>query len=319
MTGSEFVYRVQADEAGLRLDRFCAQRRPDVSRSRLTALIRLEAIRIDGRPARPSEKVRPGAEVQITLPPPEDHRLAPEAIPLAIVYEDADLLVLDKPAGIVVHPGAGVRTGTLAAALLHHAPQLAGVGGEGRAGLVHRLDRGTSGAMVIAKTDAAHRALSAQFRARMVEKIYHAIVWGRPRDLAATIDLPVGRDARRRVRMSTRARRGREALSAYRVLAQVPGFSLLEVRIATGRTHQVRVHLSAIGRPIVGDATYGGLRAASVADPVRRKAVREVSRPMLHAARIAFTHPTQGSTMKFAVPWPADMARLWSALGGVAP
>lgn len=319
MTQGESVHRVTAGEAGLRLDRFCAEKVPDISRSRLAVLIRQGLVRLDGRPARPSAKVRAGGLVQLTIPSPEDRTLAPEAIPLAILYEDAVLLVVDKPAGLVVHPGAGVRTGTLAAAVMHHAPAAAGVGGEGRAGLVHRLDRGTSGVIVIAKTDAAHRSLTGQFRARTVHKLYHAIVWGRPRAATGDIALPIGRDPQRRVRMSARPRRGREALSAYRVLATVPGFALVEVRIATGRTHQVRVHLSAIGHPLVGDGTYGGLRAASVADPARRKVVRAASRPLLHAFRIAIDHPADGRRMTFEAPWPADMSEIWAGLGGAAP
>jgi 23S rRNA pseudouridine1911/1915/1917 synthase len=310
---------VRPDEAGVRLDRFCAARHPEMSRSRLAELIRRGLIQVDGRAARPAEKVRPDSSVSLVVPPLEDTRLRPEPIPLQIVYEDGHLLVVDKPAGLVVHPGAGARSGTLAAALVHHAPVVAGVGGEGRAGLVHRLDRGTSGLLVVAKTPASHQTLAAQFRARTVRKVYHAVVWGRPRVSEADITLPVGRDPRRRVKMSTRAPRGRAAHSSYRVLAMVPGFALVEIRIHTGRTHQVRVHLSAIGHPVVGDATYGGMRARSVIDPARRKALLAVERPLLHAALLAFEHPADGRRLEFRSPWPADMAVLWSALGGRTP
>jgi 23S rRNA pseudouridine1911/1915/1917 synthase len=303
-------------DEGLRLDRFCALRHPEVSRSRLAALIREGRITLDGRAARPSEPLRAGARIAIDFPPADDDTLVPEAIALSIVYEDAELLVLDKPAGLVVHPGAGVREGTLAAALLHHDPALAGVGGAGRSGLVHRLDRGTSGLMVVARSDAAHRALAAQFHARTVEKIYDAIAWGRPREREGEIDLGVGRDPKNRLRMRAGVAGGRAARSLYRVLEEVPGFARLEVRILTGRTHQVRVHLAALGHPIVGDATYGGERSASVGDPKRRQAVRAIGRPALHARRLAFDHPRTGARVFFEAPWPDDLRVLWSALGG---
>ncbi len=309
-------HEVAEPEEGLRLDRFCARHHPEVSRSRLALLIREGRVRLDGRPSRPSETVRRGAVVEVEIPPPVDARLAPEPIPLRIVYEDDELIVLDKPAGLVVHPGAGVREGTLAAALLHRYPGLAGIGGEGRAGLVHRLDRGTTGLMVVARQDAALRALSAQFRQREVEKIYDAIVWGRPRDAEGEIDLAVGRDPRRRVKMRAGVRGGRSARSLYRVVEEVPGFARLEVRILTGRTHQVRVHLAALGHPIVGDATYGGERSASLTDARRRTAVRALGRPALHARRLAFVHPRTGERVAFETAWPEDLCTLWSALGG---
>ncbi len=304
---------------GLRLDRFCALRHPEVSRSRLTALIREGRVTLDGQAARPSETVRAGARVEIAFPPAVDSSLVPEPIALAVLHEDEDLLVLDKPAGLVVHPGSGVRAGTLAAALLHRDPAVAGVGGAERSGLVHRLDRGTSGLMVVARHDAAHRALAAQFHARTVEKVYDAIVWGRPREREGEIDLGVGRDPKNRVRMRAGVAGGRAARSVYRVIEEVPGFAWLEVRILTGRTHQVRVHLAALGHPIVGDATYGGERSASVGDARRRGAVRGIGRPALHARRLAFDHPRTGERMAFEAPWPDDLRTLWSALGGRLP
>ena len=307
-----------ADE-GLRLDRFCALRHPEVSRSRLAVLIREGRVTLDGRAARPSEAVSAGARVEIEFPPAVDSSLVPEAIALTVVHEDQDLLVIDKPAGLVVHPGAGVRAGTLAAALLHRDPALLGVGGAGRSGLVHRLDRGTSGLMVVARHDAAHRALAAQFHARTVEKIYDAIVWGRPREREGKIDLGVGRDPKNRVRMRAGVAGGRAARSLYRVVEEIPGFARLEVRILTGRTHQVRVHLAALGHPIVGDATYGGERSASVHDARRRLAARAIGRPALHARRLAFDHPRTGARLAFESPWPEDLCALWSALGGRLP
>jgi 23S rRNA pseudouridine1911/1915/1917 synthase len=309
-------HRVDAEAAGTRLDRFLADRHPGRSRAQLASLCREGLVRIDGRPARPSAPVPEGAEVEVRLPEAPTAALEPEPIPLDILHEDEDVLVLNKPADLVVHPGAGIRHGTLAAALVHHDPGLAGVGGEGRSGIVHRLDRGTSGLMVIARHGEAHRALARQFKDRTVEKIYDAIVWGRPPQAEGEIDQPIGRHPTQRWKMATGVVQGREAVSRYRVLETVPGFARLAIRILTGRTHQVRVHMAAIGFPLVGDLTYAGDRSRSLVDPRRRQAVRALERPALHARRLVFTHPARGEPMAFSVPWPADMVRLWRELGG---
>ncbi len=303
--------------AGERLDRFLAALHPDRSRSRIQALVREGLATVDGRPARPGERLRGGEVVEIVLPPePPEDRIEPEAMSLEVLHEDDHVAVLVKPPGLVVHPGAGVREGTLAAAILHRWPETAGVGGRGRPGIVHRLDRGTSGVILVARTAEAHRALQEQFRARTVEKLYAGICWGRPREAAGRIELPIARDPRSRVKMTTRARGGRPAITLWEVLEEVPGFALLLARILTGRTHQVRVHLAAIGHPLVGDGLYGGRRERSVADPVRRKALRELDRPALHALEIAFDHPATGKRMRFRAPWPPDLRDLWTTLGG---
>jgi 23S rRNA pseudouridine1911/1915/1917 synthase len=282
-----------------------AQALPHLSRARVQALLDDGCIRLDGKGAKPSHKLRAGQRVRVTEPEPEAAVPRPEAIPLRVVFEDAQLLVIDKPAGLVVHPGAGRSTGTLVNALLHHVKDLSGIGGVLRPGIVHRLDRGTSGLMVVAKNDAAHRALAAQFASRSVEKDYLALVLGVPKRKAGEIAAPIGRDPVHRRRMSVKAPRGREARSRYEVVESFDAkAALLRVRIFTGRTHQVRVHLASIGHPVAGDATYGG----------RRVALPGLERPALHAARLAFAHPTTGARLEFTSPLPPELQAVVDAL-----
>jgi 23S rRNA pseudouridine1911/1915/1917 synthase len=311
-------HEVSAEDAELRLDRFCALRHPEHSRMRLTEWIRAGLVTVDGKPAKPSDLVRTGAHVELRIPALTDQRVEPEAIELSIVYQDDQLLVIDKPRGLVVHPGAGVQRGTLVAALLHLDPNIAGVGGEGRSGLVHRLDRGTTGLMVVARNATAHRLLQQQFQARTVEKRYDAIVQGRLRRPTGTIELPVGRDPRQRIKMSTRSPRARAASSTYRVVREIPGFSWVEVQIHTGRTHQVRVHLAALGHPLVGDTLYGAGRPVQIADTARRAEIERFGRPALHARRLCFDHPVTSERCCFEAPWPSDLTTLWATLEGAA-
>ncbi|HUF24802.1 MAG TPA: RluA family pseudouridine synthase [Vicinamibacterales bacterium] len=297
------TFRAEADHDGLRLDHFLASVVPDISRSQLQRLIRDGRVRAEGLHVKPGAIVHEGLVVDIDVPAPAPSSVAAEAIPLTVLHDDEDLVVVDKPAGMVVHPGAGHREGTLVNALLHHVGDLSGIGGEERPGIVHRLDRGTSGLMVVAKNDAAHRELSRQFQDRDVQKTYLALVWGLVQ-AGRRIDLPIGRDPKERQKMSTRARRGREA--ATRIVRAEPlgGVTLVEVAIDTGRTHQIRVHLSAIGHPVVGDATYGGVRRHVAADV---RAVTRLGRPFLHAHTLAFAHPSDGRPMVFESPLPADL------------
>jgi 23S rRNA pseudouridine1911/1915/1917 synthase len=239
----------------------------------------------------------------------------PEAIALTIVYEDDDLLVVDKPAGMVVHPGAGNETGTLVHALLARPGPLALTGAPKRPGIVHRLDKGTSGLLIVARNDAAHRALVEQFRERSVDKFYEAIVWGRPRVAGGTIETRIGRDPVHRLKMSARSPNGRPAVTHWRVLATVPGFAHLELKIETGRTHQIRVHLQSLGHPVVGDERYGGASWRGVADPARRQAIRRLDHPALHARRLSFDHPRTGRRLSFESPLPDDLVRLFAELG----
>jgi 23S rRNA pseudouridine1911/1915/1917 synthase len=297
--------RIEVDDEqdGMRLDAFLTAALPDRSRSQIQKLIKDGHVTGAAKDFRASTPVKTGQWFEVDVPPPIAARAAAEDIPLTILYEDADVVVIDKPAGMVVHPAAGHASGTVVNALLHHVDDLSGVGGELRPGIVHRLDRGTSGVMIAAKNDAAHTELARQFHDREVEKDYFALVWGLVQQ-GRRIDAPIGRDPGDRQKMSTRARRARSAVTRVVKAEHLRGVSLLQVTIATGRTHQIRVHLSAIGHPIVGDPTYGGVHRR-VANDVR--AVQRLTRPFLHAARIAFTHPTEERRMEFTSPLPEDL------------
>jgi 23S rRNA pseudouridine1911/1915/1917 synthase len=303
-----------AEAGGVRLDRFLAQQLPDVSRARVQALIDGGAVSVDGAGTRASLRLREGARVDVTIPEPAAAVPQPEDLPLAVVHDDPGFLVVDKPAGLVVHPGAGAASGTLVNALLHHVHDLSGVGGVLRPGIVHRLDKGTSGLILVAKDDAAHRALAAQFAAREVRKEYVAVVHGVPARAEATIDRPIGRDPVHRRRMAIDVPRARAARSTYAVRERLDGASLLDVRIHTGRTHQIRVHLASLGHPIAGDDLYGGRRTPSCRGADARAALAAFPRPALHAARLAFRHPATGEALAFDSPLPADLEALLDAL-----
>lgn len=302
---------VPDDGAGVRLDRFLVSVVADHSRSQIQRLIENGAVTVDGRAAKSNLVIKPGQTIVVDTPEPIEAAPRPEALDIAIVYQDRDLVVVDKPAGMVVHPAAGHASGTLVNALLHHVKDLSGVGGERRPGIVHRLDRGTSGLMVVAKHDAAHDALARQFQNREVEKEYVALVWGVVQ-AGRRIDAPIGRDPDNRKKMSARSRRSREAVTRIvRAEHLNPAVTLARIAIQTGRTHQIRVHLSAIGHPIVGDALYGGLHRRVPGDI---RAVMRLQRPFLHAARLAFKHPSDGRRMEFASELPQDLQDVLDAL-----
>jgi 23S rRNA pseudouridine1911/1915/1917 synthase len=303
MTSSRHVV-VEPEHDGLRLDNFITALMPDLSRSRVQRLIKDGCVRGPGASPRASMTVHSGQTFTVEVPEPAAATPAAEALPLRIIHEDPDLVVLDKPPGMVVHPAAGHDSGTLVNALLHHVKDLSGVGGELRPGIVHRLDRGTSGVMVVAKNDRAHQELSRQFHDREVEKEYVALVWGVVH-AGRRIDVPIGRDPNDRQKMSTRARRARTAVTRVTFARHLKGASLLKVAIATGRTHQIRVHLNAIGHPIVGDPVYGGVHRRV---PGNLRAVMRLERPFLHAARLAFTHPADNRRVTFESPLPPDLA-----------
>jgi 23S rRNA pseudouridine1911/1915/1917 synthase len=298
------TFAVADDDDGNRLDRFLVSVLPEHSRSRIQRLIKDGQVQVAGREAKPNQVVRAGQEISVVIPEPADAEPAPEALPLTIVYQDHDLIVVDKPAGMVVHPAAGHASGTLVNALLHWVEDLSGIGGEKRPGIVHRLDRGTSGLIVAAKHDTAHEELARQFREREVEKEYVALVWGVVQ-AGRRIDAPIGRDPANRTKMSARARRSREAVTRIvRADHLNPALTLARVAIHTGRTHQIRVHLSAIGHPIVGDSLYGGIHRHVPGD---LRPVTHLDRPFLHAARLAFKHPSDGRRMEFTSALPADL------------
>jgi 23S rRNA pseudouridine1911/1915/1917 synthase len=304
---------VPAESAGTRLDRFLASVLATHSRSQIQRLIEGGLVQVAGAASRSNQPVKAGQEITIEIPAPSDAAVAAEDLPLPIVYQDRDVVVVDKPAGMVVHPAAGHGGGTLVNALLHHISDLSGIGGEKRPGIVHRLDKGTSGLMVVAKHDAAHEELARQFRDREVEKEYIALVWGTVQ-AGRRIDEPIGRDPGNRKKMSARARRAREAVTRI-VRAEHFGraLTLAHVAIQTGRTHQIRVHLSAIGHPVVGDSLYGGVHRRVPGD---LRAVTRLERPFLHAALLAFKHPLDHRRMEFTSDLPDDLQRVVDNLHG---
>lgn len=297
-------------QSGQRLDQALAGLLPDYSRSRIQQWIREGAVRLEGASPRPRDKVACGQQVTIRAELEEAAQVTAEPIPLRILYEDHHLLVIDKPAGLVVHPGAGNREGTLQNALLHHAPQLAELP---RAGIVHRLDKDTSGLMVVARSLSAHTALVAQLQARSVRREYLALVNGCP-VAGGTVEAPIGRHPRDRKRMAV-LERGRPAVTHYRVEERLPAHTLLRCFLETGRTHQIRVHLAYVGYPLVGDPAYGGrLRLPPQATEGQRQALRTFQRQALHATRLALDHPGSGERMSWHAPLPDDMAALLACL-----
>ncbi|MGI8820664.1 MAG: RluA family pseudouridine synthase [Chthoniobacterales bacterium] len=287
---------VSPERAGLRLDRFLALELAQFSRSRLQALIAGGFVRLNGATPRPRELIRLGDRIELTVPPVEKIDARPEAIPFPVLFEDDDLVVIDKPAGLVVHPGAGNREHTLVNALLGHCRTLSGIGGKERPGIVHRLDKETSGCLVVAKNDATHQDLSRQFAARTVQKIYLALVAGRLRQTSGSIDAPIERHPVQRQRMSIArsSARGRAALTDYRVIGARDTMSLVECILHSGRTHQIRVHLHHLGNPLLGDKVYAP------------KLAQGYPRQMLHAWRLGFSHPRRGEWRDFEAPLPAD-------------
>ncbi|MNS33330.1 Ribosomal large subunit pseudouridine synthase D [compost metagenome] len=290
---------VTPDEAGTRLDQFCQAQLEGFSRSRCQALIEAGQVRVGDKPAKVSQKLKAHEVVTIVVPPPTATEVLPEAIPIDVVYEDADMIVVNKPQGMVVHPAPGAASGTLVNALLHHVKDLSGIGGVARPGIVHRLDKDTSGVMVVAKHDRAHQALAAQIAAKDALRQYWAVVRGHMKETEGRIDAPIARHPVHRQKMAI-VEGGRQAATRWRVLETYKGFSLLELTLETGRTHQIRVHLAFLGHPVVGDPVYGG----DVNVPVK------LAGQALHARRLRLTHPTTGEEQTFEAEPPENFQKL---------
>lgn len=298
-----FKFVVPKEDARMRVDLFLTKSLPQFSRSRVQQLIRAGFVRIGGATTRPNQAVRSGEEIEVTQPPIEKIDTGPEALPLQILYEDEDLIVINKAAGMTVHPGAGQREHTLVNALLYHCSNLSGIAGKERPGIVHRLDKETSGCLVVAKNDVAHQALSKQFAARTVEKVYLALVAGKLRKKTGVIENQIGRHPVHRQRMSVMSRRGRAAKTEYRVVRSSEEASLVECKLHSGRTHQIRVHLHHLGNPVLGDKIYGARFA------------RDFPRQMLHAWKLGFHHPRTGEWKSFEAPLPEDFKQAIAASG----
>jgi 23S rRNA pseudouridine1911/1915/1917 synthase len=307
---TEAVLRIELhpQDRGKRLDHVLQSRLPQFSRARLQDWIKRGHVLVNGRGQRASYTVRAADTIEVQPAHPAPLRAAPEAIPLAVLYEDQDVVAIDKPAGMVVHSGAGVHSGTLVNALLHRFASLSRAAGELRPGIVHRLDRYTSGVLLVAKNDAAHQRLAQQFASRQVEKTYLALVHGSVKSDRGRIEKPITRDPRQRTRMTARLSRGRAAWTEYRILRRFAGFTFLEVRIGTGRTHQIRVHLASIGHPVVGDRLYGA--------PAKVAGQSSLPRYFLHAHRIRFQQPSTAQPVTVESPLPPDLAG-W--MNGLAP
>ena len=313
--GSQTIdVRLQPAHAGWRLDRALAAAVPTLSRERLKSLIRTGAVETAGKPLRdPATKVRGDESFRVAVPAPEPAHNAPQAIPLDVVFEDEHLLVVDKPAGLVVHPAAGNLDGTLVNALLHHCGgSLSGIGGIARPGIVHRIDKDTSGLLVVAKTDVAHEGLAKQFAAHSIDRRYRAIVSGVPKTNAGKVDAPLARSATNRKKIAiVEGNRGKRAVTHWTRLNILKDAALVECRLETGRTHQVRVHMASIGHPLLGDPVYGR------SGKTHGKLLKELQfhRQALHAAELGFTHPVTKHRLSFSSPMPPDMQELFNALG----
>lgn len=300
------TFTVAPEDASKRLDLFLTGKLPGLTRSGIKNLLEEGLILSNGKVAKAGYKVKADDRISVTLPPPPD-TLRPEEVPLDILYEDDDILVVNKPAGMPAHPGAGRKDGTLVNALLSHTGNLSRLGGEDRPGIVHRLDKDTTGALVTAKNDASYLSLARQFKEHTAGRRYLALVWGAVENDDGVIDLPLGRDTVQRKRISTRTRKSRTAITQYKVLKRYSYLTLLELRLKTGRTHQIRVHLAAINHPVVGDQVYGRRKVPPTLSKEIGDALRKMKRQCLHARTLGITHPTKGVFMEFEAKVPPDM------------
>jgi 23S rRNA pseudouridine1911/1915/1917 synthase len=306
-----FSIRISERDQGIRLDQFLSGTDLSLSRSQAKKLIDKGTILLNQRHTKPSARLKSNDIVSGAIPRPEPLSLKPELLPLTILYEDSSVIVIDKPAGIVVHPAHGNPSGTLVNALLYHCKDLTGINGFLRPGIVHRLDKDTSGVMVVAMNDHAYQHLTKQFKNRTIEKTYLAIAYGKFYQEEGVIDSAIGRHPSQRKRMSTRTKRGREAITRWKVAERLDGFTLLEISPQTGRTHQIRVHLSSMGHPLLGDPLYGRKgRPGTIHDPMLKGGLKRMDRQALHAYRLRFVHPETGKKVEFIAPLPSDMREI---------
>jgi 23S rRNA pseudouridine1911/1915/1917 synthase len=317
ISGELFTLAVEKADRGKRLDLFLAEHLPQQSRSQIQRYVREGSILLNAAEAKAGTRVKQGDVISGHIPAPRPAEALAEDLPIRFIYEDADIVVVDKPPGMTVHPAGRRQSGTLVNALLFRLKDLRGVGGVLRPGIVHRLDKGTSGVMVVAKNDQAHEALVRQFKQREVKKIYLALVYGRVEREEGVIAAPLGRHPIDRKRFSLRTRQPKEALTEWRVRERFEGITFVEVAPRTGRTHQIRVHMTSINHPLVGDPLYTKKRRLSlIEDPVLRARIEALGRQALHASSIAFRHPTTGKIVEFTAPLPADIENILEVLRG---